>query len=526
MVRCPQCGSQFLTGRTPAARTEPPAIPLDLALPSVGGTFSGPRGLPWVIVGAILIAGAIVAGAVFVALQRPQAAASREQMEADLAQARLILAQAEKERQDLRARTEDLERQLSVEERSRKAETGASTPVPEGPNPRKADYDRFMDQGKEALADKRYAVAVRAFTSALQALPGDSAAAQAFADAQKALDADEVEKKRLAEYRTHIEAAQAAMSAQRYGDAVREYLAAQRVLPNDPAAVQGQAAAEKQLANVQDLDKRKAEFTRLMERGQDARKNRRFEEALQAFEAAGRLFSSEREPVQAAAEVRKLRDEARADYNRLMTQGDLALRAQRIEEAIRSFQEAAKVLPGDEAAAKALRTAEGFLNDVQAARVAYFRFMDQGTAALRNGRSLEAVRCFAEALRLVPGDVDATRGLAEAQAAADQDARRLKDFTRLLDVANRALRARQWGDAIKAFNDALNLYPDDPQAAAGLSKARYGQAMADGQAALVAKRYADAITAFEKALAEVPGDLTASTLLRQARALNKSGSGR
>jgi cytochrome c-type biogenesis protein CcmH/NrfG len=562
MIRCPQCGNQFLTGKSPAPalQVEYPAVPLDVALPRTQKPGAN-RLMVLVIVGAILLAGGIVAGAVLIALQRPQPAADRNTPDDE---ARRKLDEERKGLEEERAKLDRDRRHLQFEglmkqaglaladkraEEAEKAYAAALKLFPddadaakglaaartilgigaknkEDEDQRRGEFARLMDQGKEAMADKRYASAVRAFTSATQALPGDSGAIKALEEAQKALDADEGEKKRLAEYRTHIDAAQAAMAAQRYGDAVREYLAAQRAMPNDPAAMQGQAAAEKQLANVQDLDKRKAEYTRLMDRGYDAKKNRRYDEALRSFEAAGRLFPSEREPKQAASDARRALDEAKAEYSRLMALGDLAFNAQRIEEAIRAYQEAANVLPGDEAAAKGLRLAQGLLNDVQAARVAYFRFMDQGAAAMRNQRYLDAVRSFAEALRLAPGDVDATKALADAQAAADQDARRLQDFARQMDLGNRALKARRWADAVKAFSDALKLSPDDPQATAGLSKARFGQAMADGQAALLAKRYADAVAAFEKALAEMPGDPQATALLRQAKALNRTGVGK
>src|SRR5262249_40065384 len=123
-------------------------------------------------------------------------------------------------------------------------------------------------------------------------------------------------------------------------------------------------------------------------------------------------------------------------------------------------------------------------------------------------------------------DVDATKALADAQAAADKDARRLQDFARQMDLGNRALKARRWADAVKAFSDALKLSPDDPQATAGLSKARFGQAMADGQAAMFGKACAEATPGFERPRAERRGDPAATALLRQAKALNKTGGGK
>ena len=82
-----------------------------------------------------------------------------------------------------------------------------------------------------------------------------------------------------------------------------------------------------------------------------------------------------------------------------------------------------------------------------------------------------------------------------------------------------ALQQRSYPDAVKLFRDARKLFPDDLVAADGLSKARYGRAMLEGQQALAQRRKADATRAFEAALAERPGDPAAQNGLRQARVL-------
>lgn len=64
--------------------------------------------------------------------------------------------------------------------------------------------------------------------------------------------------------------------------------------------------------------------------------------------------------------------------------------------------------------------------------------------------------------------------------AADQT----KKYDRLVNVANTAVKQRQWLAAIQAANDALLLNPNDQVMPAVLAQVRYGKAMDDGKLAL------------------------------------------
>jgi len=99
-------------------------------------------------------------------------------------------------------------------------------------------------------------------------------------------------------------------------------------------------------------------------------------------------------------------------------------------------------------------------------------------------------------------------------------------FDQQMSNGNNALQKRQYANAVQAFTQALNLFPNDPQAQLGLQQANaglnqgdYQNHMAAGQAALQGKRYRDAVREFEAALLDVPGDPAASNGLRQASAL-------
>jgi tetratricopeptide (TPR) repeat protein len=270
-----------------------------------------------------------------------------------------------------------------------------------------------------------------------------------------------------------------------------------------------------------DKGKKKGKFADLMDRARAALRAKRYEDAVAAVDAALQLVPGDLEAQQLRKDATKARRSAKAEYDRLMAQADAARAAGRFEEASRGYSDALQVMPDDDAATRGLRAVQGVAADVAAAQVAYQRYMNQGSLAMQNLQYAEALRSYAEALRLVPGDLVAAQGVRDARAALDVLAQKQIDFDAAMKRGNAALRARQFSDAVRAFSDAQRLIPDSPRATAGLQQARFSKAMSDGQAAFSARRFGDAVRAFEDALQEVPGDPTATSALRQARAMQR-----
>jgi tetratricopeptide (TPR) repeat protein len=392
---------------------------------------------------------------------------------------------------------------------------------------KQAEVVRLREAAKEALAKKKYAEAVRALEGARLLAPGDAAITQGLGEAQAALEKDAAEKKKLAEYQKHMDAAKAALGARQLEEAVREFRAALDLLPGDGDALAGLKAAENQLAAVKAQEKRVAAHKELMEKGQAAMQARRFSDAVASFTQAQKLFPADKPTVKALRAARLALAEGRQQYLDLMEQGDAAMQAQRWEEAHRLYTKALEVVPNDAAAQRGQQSAADVIQNIRAGREAYIRFMLQGQEALQTLRFVDAVRYFREALRLLPGDPNALRGLRSAEAALTQAGAALPaliaqaDLDAALKAGAAALAQRQFTTASRTFAEILRLAPDNAAAQAGLRQAKYGLAMIEGQKALLAGRPQDAIKSFEAALKEVPGDVAALAGLRQARALKQ-----
>jgi tetratricopeptide (TPR) repeat protein len=367
------------------------------------------------------------------------------------------------------------------------------------------------------MAKKEFAAAVRAFTMAKQLAPDNADVSKALEGALAAADADAGEKRKLADYQTHLDAGRAALTAGRFAEAVREFQAALKLLPDDATAAINLQTAQNRLAAGAEMAKRQEDFADLMQRARAALDARRPDQAMPPLKEAVKLFPDDKNAKKLLRAATLDAATVEAEYTRLMALGDSAMTGHRFEEANRLFTQAGEVLPGDRAAADKARAAADAATDRQAALVAYQRFMTQAAIDMENQRFGSAIRNFQEALRIVPNDANALQGLTDARSALAAAERRRVQLDALMVKGAAALQQSQYTEAVQFYNDALKMATGDPRILRGLTQARYGRAMLAGRQALATNRKEDAVRYFEEALQLAPGDPAASALLAQAR---------
>lgn len=404
------------------------------------------------------------------------------------------------------------------------------TPVPTDTRPAgdpvKEEFQRLMVDGASALAARKYPAAITAYQDALLIYPDNIDAAKGLAEARTALEArgaeQEETQKKQAELARLLKQGQEAMAAKQYAEAVRALDQALLLAPSDAAATKALAEAREALAADQGEKKKLAEYQDHITAGKAALAAQRSAEALREFNAALRLLPGDAVATQGVKDAEKLLDalqdqeKRKAEYNTLMAQAGAALKNQRYDEAVRAYARAEKLFPKDADALKGISDAQrSAAADVQAE---YTRIMRQGDAAYRAQQFADAAANYAAALKLVPNDAAATQSLRQTQATMQALAARQADYERLMQLGQAALRVKRFPDAIRAFGDALKVAPNDGAALAGLREASYSQNMTEGDAALRAKRFADAVREFQAALNDVPDDRNAMAGLKQAQA--------
>jgi tetratricopeptide (TPR) repeat protein len=555
-VTCPQCRSRLRSA-------QPIPVGSSLSCPDCEATFTAPEASPnrfgpfaliAVSVAAIL-GGSLVLAAVLMNRPAPGPVANLQQSEKDARQKELddrqkkltdILAKTEYTR--LLARGDDALRKQQYAEAEEayskaadllpgesealkglataRAALAAATKGTEDDAKRQAEIDRLVAEAKQATADKQLAQAVRLLESARTIGPTNRVVLDALAAAQLALDADQTQKTSLADYRKLMDAAKASLIAERYTDAVRDFQAALRLMPDDLEAQQGVKQAEAKLAGLADQRKRQAAFDALLDRGRASHAAKRYNDAIAALESALRLIPDDRDATRLLSGSRDALKQAKSKNAKLVLLAEDSLRLGRYEEAQTRADEAVKNWAEDARAEKLLRRAEQLIANLRANIVAFRRYMETGAVATAALRYADAVNAYTEALRLDPTNAEVMRllrnanlSLVAANQAVVQNLKGQAEYDRLMKVGSAALKRNAYADASKTFRDALKLVPDDADATAGLSKAKYGRAMVDGSQALRLKRKADAVRFFEAALVEVPDDFQAKSGLQKAKML-------
>ncbi len=345
----------------------------------------------------------------------------------------------------------------------------------------RVSYQIEMERAQKTEAAKDLNTARLAYTQALQHLPHDAAAMDGLARVS---------------YAQAIARAQAAEAAQRWDEADQAFREALRLRPSDPLATQG-------IVRLNDIRAEEL-YAASMLRGQQAEAARQWATALQAYTEA-----LQRKPNDPAATTAL----QRVNFQLAMERANNAPNPAAAHAAI---QEALRINPHDPAAvALNRRLEEQKLND------AYNDFIRRAAQAERNGNLADALKLYDDAARLKPGDplaVEAKRRLAAQTTVAHQDAQ----YDPAMDRGSRAEQRRDWQNAINAYNDALRIKPNDPTATASIRRIldlqnneRYSLSMERARQAEQRRDLQSAEAAYRDALRLKPNDAAAIAALQR-----------
>ena len=252
----------------------------------------------------------------------------------------------------------------------------------------------------------------------------------------------------------------------------------------------------------------KKEVNLFVAKAEKALLDRRFNEAIAAYESAAKI-----DPTNAmvAAELEAARSAKTNEINRLIATAGQASDTKRFDDSIKAYESALKIDPSN-------TNVVSKLNDVRTARVKEFNgLVVKAEQAFGNQRFDEAHKAFEAALALNPQDRMIKLRTAEARAAA----RKQKDFNDLIARADQAYDNKQFDDAISRFEEALTVEPNNLKIAAKKSAAEkmksYCLLITKGEQAHQKTRYDEAIAAFEAALKIDPNDSSVRTKLANAR---------
>jgi tetratricopeptide (TPR) repeat protein len=431
----------------------------------------------------------------------------------------------------------------------------------------------FLEQGIQQLSKQQYDTALAALTSARQLQPSaetdkliaqaneakaraeaEKKGGQAKAELERKLAEEKAQREKTAAeakrkqdaYTSALSQAQKALVEKRYDEAVAHYQEADKLFHTD-AVVNGLKQAQEAKARMltqADAEKRKIEEQKRaeIERQQKLENQKKLTEADQQKKTA--------------------------DFQNALKAGREAMSLKRYDEAVRSFTEASSLMPNDSATAALLRDAQKAKAAAQTAADAearkkgeaqkktadYERLMRQGQTVLAGKHYEDAAKAFGEALRVMPNDPAALRAqrdavtfmqsaekaAAEAKARAEAEAKKKEDekkrqaeFNKLVAQGKAATAQKHHEEAVRAYSDALKLFPNDPGATNLLNDANkaldaskksptpqpkpqapppaYTKAMQNAAAWEKQQKWSEAAAWYKEALRLVPKDAKATT---------------
>ncbi len=549
LMQCLKCGQRFTLADSVSAATAPPTV---LLPPS----RSPMRPRLWIAVAAIVVVAAVGFGGVFVASRRvvdlpavadfakvetkePQPepkpevkpepkvepkedvelAARREKFTYLMIDAG-IATQLRKHDEAVSAYTEALK--LFPEDAEVERKLGDSRVAFEAQDKARRDLEQIqadaaalVKNGQAALDRDQFPAAIEFFKQALGKSPTNDEAAEKLALAQNRLQKADAEKKLLEDFDRHILAGKAAMQAGRSVDAVREFAAAGKLLPNDPLPPELLKDAETQAArNVNNQVDRKKQYQTLVDQAGAYMRDKNLESADDAYRQALKLFPDDPIAQRGLNDIQKTLKKARTDVANLIAQAQGAISQGQIPAAALFLREADKIMPKNPDLVRAWRAVEL----IQANQPFYYQAINRAILAMSLHKYGEALVAYSDALIVAPNDTQATLGVLAAKGAIENLNRRKRDYDALVNQGVLLLKSQRYVEAAKSLETAEKLSRPpllaDPQVE---SLARFAEAMVQGITALNNRQFPQAVQAFETALSKLPNDPAAKAGLQKAK---------
>jgi len=275
-----------------------------------------------------------------------------------------------------------------------------------------------MADGRAALGTQRYDIAIQAFDTAPRLYPGDHHSAALLERARAG-------RERLSAYRRHIHEAHKFIQAGQYAAAMRELDTAQKMYPNDRHVIALQDY-------VRGREQRLTVYRHDIQVGAEAQKLRRYDDAITHYQAALRLFPGDKNAqalIEGVQRAKAAATQKRVAYDRAMAEAGTAMQQKRYEQAIAHYKEALRLDATSAQAKSGLQQAENpkaqqqqqpqaeEARRRQQQQQAYANYMKQGQAAMQNKLYAQAVKFYQEAVNLFPNDATARNALLQAKAS-------------------------------------------------------------------------------------------------------------
>ena len=201
--------------------------------------------------------------------------------------------------------------------------------------------------------------------------------------------------------------------------------------------------------------------------------------------------------------------------------GDQFFAQERYEEALAEYELALKVFPNDKYVSGQAEAVRAILKERQDKQDAFDTAMSQGEALLAEENFDAAIFQFETAKSIFPNDKLPKERLAEAQKQKQLYTEKVALFDKTMEEARQQGLRKNYDAAITKLDQALELFPNDPQAIAMKSEYQASRDLNDRYNSIIAqadqlyenKAYKEAKAQYQSALLVVAGDAYATDMI-------------
>ena len=402
-----------------------------------------------------------------------------------------------------------------------------------------AEFNRLIALGDDNITQIKYDLAIGNFRSALNIKNDDPTALARLNKAENLLASEQsVKSKQDNEFNRLLTLGDQYLSQSRYTLAVGSFKGALEIKPSEPIALARLSNAENLLAkNRNEIARQESEFSRLLALGDDNTTQMKYVDAINNYKEALKIKPEDQptlvrlkkvENSLSAEQLSKKKQDA--EFNQLISSGDLYIGQSKFNEAITSFNSALAIKPNEPTVLERIKRAENMATLAQTEKAKleaeFTRLVSLGDQSLSQSKYDAAINSFKAALVIKPAEPSVLSKLSNSEnLLANEKNEKEKlgaEFNRLVVLGDQNLSQLRFADAISSFKAALLIKPGDQSVLSKISKAEislatlktekakqdaeFSRLVSLGDESLGQKKYTEAISNFKAALVIKAGD--------------------
>ena len=249
-------------------------------------------------------------------------------------------------------------------------------------------------------------------------------------------------------------------SNKEYIKAKTYYQEALRIKPNDASA---KSKLNNTLQKIREESKKEEQFFEYIDNGDNFYSNNELDKALTEYNKALKIFPKDEYALGKKSEITAiLKDEKEKldSYNEMMALGNRLLQAEKYAEAVMQYESALKVYPNNSTAKAKYQEAKNKKEAYDTKVAEYDRLTAQGNDYALRKKYGEAIDAYQQALQLFPNDKELPGIITKLQAQKDIS----DNYTSKINEADALYEDGQYTQAKEAYQSALSVIPDDSYA--------------------------------------------------------------